>query len=502
MKADPANANSERPFAVVPLALTYLAIAVNMTIATVALPTISTEFAATSGELSWVVGVTPMVSAAFLLFGGAWSDRFGRKRMLMIGVLVFLASAVLSGFATNVETLIALRGLTGLGSALAMPAALALVFDVTAGPAQRSAVGSMAAMQAIGALVGPLLGGAVLVLFGWQAAFWAVVPILILAFVLNAVTLPRDCAHATTQLDTRGAVLTAVTGVALLYAATIIDEPNEPMLWVALAIGLVAAVALVRWERRARNPLFVGSLLRQRSFVIPTAAVVTVQFVLGGLLFLNTQYVQLVLGFSALGAGLFLMPALLTWTASAATVGATTRRFSTRSVVVVASVLSAAGLVLVALGGVAPTYPVLLSGLALFGLLGVVPAVMTHAAVSNYGPERRSVGSAINSMAMRYGLAFGVSFLGMVQTVVYRQQLLATAPGAAAGDESEAAQSLGGAIGSYGGDDPGLIEAAQLSFTSGYTVVLIFSAVLVAGLGLVMWTFLGRDPKLTGGVSA
>lgn len=502
MTGEPNRRTAGLPFAVVPLALTYLAIAVNMTIATIALPTLSTEFAATAGELAWVVGVTPLVSAAFLLFGGAWSDRFGRKKMLLIGVAVFAAAALLSGFATDVETLIVLRGLTGLGSALAMPAALALVFDVTEGPAQRTAVGIMAAMQAIGALLGPLLGGAVLVLFGWQAAFWAVVPLLAIAYAFNAAKLPADSLHEGADLDSRGAALTAVAGVAFLYAATIADEPTQPMLWIALVIGLVACLALVRWERKASNPLFVGSLLRQASFLVPTVAVVTVQFVLGGLLFLNTQYVQLVLGFSALGAGLFLMPALLAWTASSATVGLTTRRFGIRAVVVTASTLSAVGLVLVATGGASPSYPVLVAGLALFGLLGVVPAVMTHAAVSNYGVSRRSVGSAINSMAMRYGLAFGVSFLGMIHTLVYRRQLLASPPGAGLDGQSEATQSLGGAIQTAGTQDPSLVEAAQVSFASGYTVVLIISAALVVALAMAMWTFLGRHPQPTGGTTA
>ena len=488
------------PFAVVPLALTYLAIAVNMTIATIALPTISTELAATAGELAWVVGVTPMVSAAFLLFGGSWSDRFGRKRLLMIGVTVFLVSAILSGFASNVETLIAFRALTGLGSALAMPAALALVFEVTHGNAQRTAVGIMGATQAVGALLGPLLGGAALVLFGWQAAFWAVVPLLVVALVFNATRLPADTPHEGRALDAPGALLTAVAGVALLYAATIADEPREPALWISVAVGLLAVGVLVWWERRAPDPLFIGSLLRSGSFLLPTTAVFTVQFVLGGLLFLNTQYVQLVLGFSALGAGLFLMPALLAWTASAATAGATTARFGLRAVVVATALLSAVGLVLVGLGGQSPSYPVLIAGLALFGLLGVVPAVMTHAAVSNYSAERRSVGSSINSMAMRYGLAFGVAALGMVHTAAYRQQLLANPAGAALDDTSEAAQSLGGAI-LTGSQDPSLIDAAQASFSSGYTTVLFICAGLVSVLALAMWTLLGRTMPNAGGVT-
>ncbi|MGB3013968.1 MAG: MFS transporter, partial [Candidatus Nanopelagicales bacterium] len=121
------------PLAVLPLALTYLAVALNMTIASVALPTISTQFQASAEQLAWIVNATPMVSAAFILFAGAWSDRVGRKRMLLIGIVIFLVSALLSGMTNSVEILILLRALTGLGSALAMPSAMALTFDVTAG---------------------------------------------------------------------------------------------------------------------------------------------------------------------------------------------------------------------------------------------------------------------------------------------------------------------------------------------------------------------------------
>lgn len=474
------------PLSLLPLGLTYLAIAVNMTIAAIALPTISTEFDASSGQLAWVVGVTPMISAAFLLFGGAWSDRYGHKRLLQIGVAVFLASAVLSGFAGSIEQLIALRGLTGLGSALAMPAALALVFDVTSGPAQRTAVGIMGGTQAIGALLGPLLGGAALVAFGWAAAFWAVVPVLLVAFVFNAMTLPVNRDRSRRSLDLPGATLTAVVGISLLYVASVAGSPDDSGLWIALVVALVALAVLVWWERRSDDPLFVAALLRRPSFLVPTIAVITVQFVLGGLLFLNTQYVQLVLGFSALGAGLFLMPALLMWTASAASAGATSARFGVRAVAVVAALVSAVGLLLVAVGGTDPAYPALIVGLALFGMLGVVPALMTHAAVSNYGSDRRSVGSSINSMAMRYGLAFGVSLLGAVHAALYRSDLLASPQGATAGESSEAVESLGGAV-QLGGEIPGLVSAAQQAFVRGYSVVLVIAAGLTALLAMLIW---------------
>lgn len=487
MTGEATQQRAKLPLSVAPLVLTYLAIAMNMTIAAIALPTISTEFLATSGELSWVVAVTPMTSAAFLLFGGAWSDRYGAKRLLVIGMVVFLVAAVLSGFAPSIEALIAMRALTGVGSALAMPAALALVFTLTSGAAQRTAVGVMGGSQAIGALAGPVIGGAVIVTFGWQAAFWAVVPLLVVALVINVMALPADQPHAPRSLDAPAAVLVAVAGVAFLYAATAMGNLASAAFWLALAAGVSAVAALVVWERRAKDPLLAGSLLRRPSFLIPTLAVFTVQFMLGGLLFLNTQYVQLVLGFSALGAALFLLPALLVWTASAATAGISSARFGTVAVSVAAALIGALGLVLIVIGGSSPSYPVLLCGLALFGVLGVVPALMTHAAVSNYSADRRSVGSAINSIATRYGLAFGVAVLGLLLQTVYRRQLLATPAGATVDPDSDAAQSLGAAI-QVGADVPGLVPSAQDAFAAGYSVVLIVAAGLLVGLaGVIAW---------------
>ena len=204
------------PLPVLPLALTYLAVALNMTIASVALPTISTV----PGQCR-TTGVDrqrhPMVSAAFILFAGAWSDRIGRKRMLIIGNVIFLVSAILSGMTDSVQTLILLRALTGLGSAMAMPAAMALTFDVTRHePARRN--GHYGWTQAIGALLGPLLGGA-----RWSPS----------AGTPPSGRSPRcspwrwcstsSCCPATNRcrggLDSVGSALTAVSGVAFLYAA-------------------------------------------------------------------------------------------------------------------------------------------------------------------------------------------------------------------------------------------------------------------------------------------
>lgn len=482
---------SRMPLAVLPLALTYLAVALNMTIASVALPTISTEFSANASQLAWIVNATPMTSAAFILFAGAWSDRLGRKRILVIGNLVFLVSAVLSGMAPTVETLILLRALTGFGSALAMPAAMALTFDVTQGTSQRTAVGIMGGTQAIGALLGPLLGGAALVTWGWPAAFWSVVPMLALSLILNVVLLPKDQPAAVRPMDTGGAALTAVAGVAFLFAAVSAASSPGLLIWVALAVGVIAAVVLVWWERRTDAPLFDPSIVRRASFLVPTITVFMVQFTLGGLLFLNTQYVQLVLGFSALAAGLFLMPALLMWTVSSATAGLTAKRFGARNVTAFGLVVTAVGLVLTSVGGRSPAYAVLIVGLVLTGVMGVAPALMTHTAVSNYPATRRSVGSAINSMAVRFGLAFGVAGYGALLAQRYQEQILPALADLAPPDRVTASESIGGAVSvAQRLATPEVADAAANAFVSGFRWTLVVAAVVLVVLAVVVMRFL------------
>ena len=488
------------PLPVLPLSLTYLAVALNMTIASVALPTISTELSATADQLAWIVNATPMTSAAFILFAGAWSDRLGRKRMLLLGNVIFLVSALLSGMTNSVEILILLRALTGLGSALAMPSAMALTFDVTAGTSQRTAEGIMGGTQAIGALLGPLVGGAALVTFGWHAAFWSVAPMLALALVMNVIWLPKDKPAEVRAMDNGGATLTAVAGVAFLYAAVSAASSPDIWVWVSIGVGIVASAALVWWERRVEQPLFDPAIVKRRTFLIPTLTVFLVQFTLGGLLFLNTQYVQLVLGFSALAAGLFLMPALLMWTASSATAGVTAKRFGARNVTAVALLVTGIGLVLTSSGGRSPFYPLLILGLVLTGVMGVAPALMTHTSVSNYPDERRSVGSAINSMAVRFGLAFGVAGYGTLLAVRYQSRVAGATQGLSAQDRYDATESLGGALNvAQRSDVAGLANTARDAFVSGFQLALIVAAIVLAVLAVIVWR--GLPARLDSGNS-
>ena len=508
----PSAPSPRLPMAYWALVLTYLAVAVNMTVASVALPTISLDLQPSTTELAWIVNATPLASAAFILFAGAWGDRFGRVLLLRAGLVVFIVSAVLSAMATSATQLIWLRALTGLGSALVMPAALALTFDVVADSSRRTAVGIIGATQAGGALLGPILAGAALVLGGWGAAFAVVVPLLLLALVgswrVPATTRP---AVATGQrMDTVGASLVALVSVGLLYAAVTASSPAVgagTAIAVALVVALVSLVALVVWERRCDNPIFIGSALRRRVFWVPTLAIFVVQFVLGGILFSNTQYVQLVLGFSALGAGLFLVPALLTWIASSATAGVTARRFGARAVATTGLALAALGVLAMSTVSTSPSYPVFVIGLLLAGCMGVAPALMTHLAVEAYPEDRRTIGSAINSAATRYGLAFGVAAFSGIVMGIYTSRLLPALSGLTPEQSAAAQDSLGSALRvseDLGGSEAaaGLVTAAREAYVAGFQAALLVAGLLLAALAVVVAIGLRAVPvaaRRTGG---
>jgi DHA2 family multidrug resistance protein-like MFS transporter len=482
------------PLAFVPLMLSYLAVAITITVTTVALPTISIDLQVSAASLIWIVNVTPVAAAALIFFGGSWSDRFGRRRVLLIGLTIFLVSATLSAFASTPEQLIAMRALTGVGTALIMPPALALTFDVVPERSQRTAVGIIGATQAVGALLGPIIAGALLLVFPWGSVFLSVTPLLLVAIVLVAWKVPSDTQsdENAAPLDVPGALLMGVLGLSFLYAAVTAAARNSSsdlQVAAAVVIGVVALIALVLWEIRCPNPIFVGSILRARNFWVPTAVIFAVQFALGGVMFLNTQYVQLVLGFSAFGAGLFLVPALATWIASSVTAGLWARRIGVRPAVATSLAVSALGMALLATGGISPQFAIFVAALLLVGCMGLAPALTTHMAVSAYPEQRRTVGSAINSVAIRFGLAFGVATLGSVLGITYSRGLAPAIVDLSSADRTLADNSLGGALqvaARLGGSAEQVVtDAARAAFASGFSHAMVVTAVILAALAVV-----------------
>jgi DHA2 family multidrug resistance protein-like MFS transporter len=475
------------PFAYVGLVLTYLAISVNLSVTSIALPSIATDLSATNTQLSWIFNITPLVSAGLMLFAGAWSDRFGRRLLLVSGLVIFLFSTVLSATATDVNLLILWRAFTGVGSALAMPAALALTFDVVPEQSRRTAIGILGATQAGGSLFGPILAGVALSVWSWPAAFLAVVPFIVIALVASS-RLPRAKPETAKPMDMRGAALVSIASVALVYAANQLSARTPIAAILALAVAAVVVVVLIFWERRAPHPLLDASVMRQRGFRIATVVVFGSQIVLGGLLFVLTQYLQLVLGYSPLVAGLLLVPSLTAWIIASSTAGRLSAMLGVRRSVTAGMGLAALGYVLVAVQPASGSTALLIGGLFLTGLLAVGPALMTHTAVNSYRPDQRSIGSAVNGAAARFGFSFGIALFGGLLGAVYALLVAPATSGLSAADEATASGSLAGAlkVSSSLADGSALTTAARDAFTSGYVVTVVVAAVICAVLAVIV----------------
>lgn len=478
------------PLAFLGLALTYLAVAVNLSVTSIALPSIGTSLGASTAQLSWVFNITPLVSVGVMLFAGAWGDRFGRRRLLVIGLTIFLASAILSAVARDVTVLIALRALTGIGSSLAMPAALALAFDVVPEQSRRSAVGILGATQAGGSLIGPVLAGGAIALWAWPAAFLTVVPFIAIALV-GARRLPTGLSGSVTPMDSRGAALTSIASVAAVYATVELSTRALVPGLIALGIACAAIFALTWWERRAQHPLFDASVLRLRRFRIATLVVFGSQVVLGGFLFVMTQYLQLALGYAPFVAGLMLTPALGGWVLASVTAGRTAALLGVSRTVTLGLVLSSMGLATLAVAassGTSPHIGLLVLGLLLTGLMAVGPALMTHAAVDSYAPERRAVGSATNGAAARFGFSLGIALLGALVSVVYTRGL-DPAIGTLSSDQvTEVEGGLAGAltVASTLPDGDALAEVARSAFITGYQATMVISCLIVFSMALIV----------------
>ena len=469
------------------LALTYLAVSVNLSVTSVALPSIATDLGATNSQLSWIFNVPPLVSAGLMLFAGAWGDRFGRRRILVLGLAVFLVSTVLSALARDVHSLIAFRALTGVGSALAMPAALALTFDVVPAEWRRTAVGVLGATQAGGALLGPILAGALMSVWSWPAAFLSIAPFIVIALIATR-ELPKTDGESEHPLDAWGASLMSLASFALAYSAVALSTRSYVPALIAAGLAAVTVALLVRHERRSPFPLFNADVLRQGRFRLATLVVFGSQFVLGGLLFDMTQYLQLVRGYSPLSTGLSLAPALLGWVLASAAAGRAATLLGVRWAVTAGLGLATVGMALLAEQGRTPNTALLLLGLFLAGLMGVGPALMTHMAVSCYPEAMRTVGAATNGVAARLGFSFGIAIIGGALGLVYSSAVAGVTGSLTASDAASVRGGLALALTVASGIPEGaqIAEAARTAFLSGFTVSLIIATAVVGALALAV----------------
>ena len=496
-ESSPSHPNRWRILGVLVLAL--LVTSIDHTIINVALPQIVVDLDASAAQLQWIVAAYTVVFAGLLLTAGSLGDRFGRRHALAAGLLTFMAGSILSALAGSTTVLIVGRGVMGLGGALIMPTTLSIIVNCFGDPRERAkAIAIWTAVAGAGIALGPIVGGFLMRSHSWSSVFWINVPVLAVAFAgtLHLVPDSRD-PHAT-RPDPVGALLSIAAIGSLVYA--IIEAPRSG--WTSsstLTIFTVAAVAggvFVRWELRRDEPMLDMRLFADRSFSAGSVALAMLFFAMAGTVFLQAQYLQFILGYTPLAAGVALVPAAIGMVLGSGVGTHLAGQLGGRIAVTTGTLTATAAVAVQAAFVDGTSYVPTGVGLALFGLgAGIAMPAATELIMSTLPPARAGVGSAVNDTVREVGGALGVAVIGSVAASTYASNLdgqldhLPEDVRAVVSDNIGAALTVSGHLGANGTQ---LADAAREAFVTSMTGALWVAVGLAALATVIAWT---RLPK-------
>jgi len=414
------------------LFITYL----DTTILNVALPTIQADLHASLTGLQWVADAYLLVITSLLLLTGSMADRFGRKRLFMIGLAGFSLGSLLCSVAPNVGSLVALRMLQALGGSMLTPISLSIVRNVFTDARERAqALGIWSGIFGIATACGPVVGGVLVSQVGWRSVFWVNVPIGLLMLAACWRYVPESRAPRPRRVDVPGQLLMIVFLGTLTYA--VIQGPaygwaSGPI--VALfAVAFSALAAFVLVERRSVEPLLELRFFRSPPFTGASVIAVLSFVILAGFLFVITLYLQQAQGYSPLHAGLALLPATVVMAAAAPVAGSLTGRRGARIPLVASGAAMAAGSAM--LVGLDPrtSYLWLAFAFAVLGAgLGLVNPPITETGVAGMPPDQAGVASAVISVTRQFGSVLGVAVMGAMLETGTHARLAAGIPRPAA----------------------------------------------------------------------
>ncbi len=489
------NGSRKRWAALGVLCASLLAIVIDNTIVNVALPTLVRDLDADVAELQWVVDAYTLVFAGLLLLAGALGDRFGRRRMLLVGLAVFGASSGCAAYAGGVDGLIIARAVMGAGAALIMPATLSLLISVFTDMRERTmAIGIWAATAGLGVALGPVVGGFLLDRFWWGSIFIVNVPLTAVALIAGRKLLPESRDPVARRIDWTGAGLSGAGLVAFVWA--VIEAPSKG--WTSapvLGAGAFAAaclVAFVLWQRRVEDPLLDVRLFENPRFTAASGTIMVLFFALFGFLFLSTQYLQFVLGYSPSAAGVRILPYAGAMIVFAPLSSQLVVRFGSKRVVTTGMLLFAIGLAIAATVTTSTGYGRL--GLALLCMgagMGLAGAPATESIMGSLPPERANIGSAVNDTTRELGGALGVAIVGSIMSSIYATQLAGALPDDVPANVAAAArESLGAGVQVSGSFGPAIGDAAREAFVHAMSRASIVAALVAAFGAFIAWRYL------------
>jgi EmrB/QacA subfamily drug resistance transporter len=466
------TASRRKWYALALLCTVQFMVVLDIAVVNVALPSIQTDLGFSPENLQWVISAYALLFGGFLLLGGRAADLLGRRRVFLVGIVVFTAASLLSGLAWSEGALIASRGLQGFGAAIISPAALSILTTAFAeGSERNTALGAWGAVGAFGAVAGVLLGGILTDLLSWEWIFFVNAPVGIGAFLLAPVLLDESRDATATSFDLPGAALVTSGLVVLVYGITQANDYG----WSSIetfgffAASLALLTAFVVWEARTRSPLMPLSIFRLRTLVGANVAGLILGTVLFAMFLMLTLYMQQVLGYSPLRTGvayLAVAGTAIIWSALAAQL---VTRVGVKPVLAVGMVFLAAGLAYFTQVSVGGSYvDDLLPGFLVIAVgMGFSFVPISIAALAGVKPSEAGLASGLINTSQQIGGALGIAALSAVATSTTSDELATGSSRAVA-----------------------LTDGFQAAFVGG-------TAVAIVGVLVALFVVRGRDLKET-----
>jgi EmrB/QacA subfamily drug resistance transporter len=493
------------------LCLSLLVVVIDNTILNTALPTLARVLHAGTSSLQWITDAYTLCFAALLIPAGALGDRYGRRISLLGGLTVFALGSTAAAFASGTGMLITARVVMGLGATFVMPATLSILNAVFPPEERPQAIAAWSAVAGVGIVIGPTLGGLLLSNFWWGSVFLINIPLVALALAGVLLLVPETAEPGGHRLDITGTLL--VAGALFAIVDAIIEAPGRGWTGISTlaeaAAGLAALGLFAWWELHTEHPLIDLRIFASRAFSTAAASVTVVFFALFGSLFVLTQYLQLVHGYSPLSAGVRALPFAFAMAAMSPLSPVLAGRLGTRVVIPAGMALMGGGLLALSTAGVHTGYPALAVAIAIMGAgMGLVMAPASTVIMTTVPAHQAGAGSAINDTIREVGGALGVAIVGSLSAAVYSSRLggaLATAhaPGHLvhiATSSVAAADIAGGRLGGATGAE--LVTAAHSAFVSAMAMGIRVAAGVAIVSAVAAYFALPRRPLPQGETQA
>jgi DHA2 family multidrug resistance protein-like MFS transporter len=510
--------SARRWWALLAIAASVLVVGLDLTVLNLALPSMAVSLHASTGDLQWIVDAYSLVLAALILPAGLLGDRYGRKRLLLIALVLFGAASLACAHATSVGTLIAARAVLGVGAAAIFPLALSVLPVLFDGPDRQRAVAAIGGASMLSFPIGPIVGGYLLDHFWWGSVFLINVPVVVLAVIAVTVLLPESRSAARPRFDVAGLLVSSAGLIALTYGFIKAGQDGwgdvTAVALIAAGVGALALLPLVegRVARRGGQPLADLRLFRSADFRWGTILATLMSFAMFGLFFALPQYFQDVRGANALGSGVRLLPlvggmlvGMVGGTRLAgprrgpagpapASSAAARPAAGPRTIVASGYLLMAVAMGLGAFTGLASSTGYTLAWVALAGLgLGLVMPAAMGIALGALSAERSGAGSALLTAMRQVGSTIGVAILGTVISNRYGSGVAAAAAGLPAQAAAAVRSSVGAGVAVA--DKLGsaaLLDTVRSSFVHGMDLMLWTCGGIAVGCALLAVAFLRR----------